>query len=66
MADDDSLLKFFTEERQFCDVLRHYLDQVDDRPASNLEQPLPEVFSDNLFGYLTLVVSRTAQDKPKV
>lgn len=63
MADDDSLLKFFTEERQFCDVLRHYLDQVDDRPASNLEQPLPEVFSDNLFGYLTLVLDRY-QEQP--
>jgi len=66
MADDESLLKFFTEERQFFDVLHHYLDQVDDRSASDLEEPLPEVFSNNLFGYLTLVVSRTAQDEQKV
>jgi len=63
MADDESLLKFFTEERQFFDVLHHYLDQVDDRSASDLEEPLPEVFSNNLFGYLTLVLDRY-QEQP--
>ncbi|KAI9620590.1 hypothetical protein KEM48_008127 [Puccinia striiformis f. sp. tritici PST-130] len=49
MADNDSLLTFFAEERQFFDVLEHYLDQVDGRPCSDLEEPLPEIFSNNHF-----------------
>ncbi|POW16356.1 hypothetical protein PSTT_01484 [Puccinia striiformis] len=63
MADNDSLLTFFAEERQFFDVLEHYLDQVDGRPCSDLEEPLPEIFSNNHFGYLTLVLDRY-QEQP--
>ena len=63
MADEESLLKFFAEERQFFDVLEHYLDQVDGRPCSDLEEPLPEIFSNNFFGYLTLVLDRY-QEQP--
>ncbi|EFP90431.2 uncharacterized protein PGTG_16018 [Puccinia graminis f. sp. tritici CRL 75-36-700-3] len=63
MADDESLLKFFAEERQFFDVLEHYLDQIDDRPGANLKEPLPEIFSNNPFGYLTLLLDRY-QEQP--
>jgi hypothetical protein len=59
MADDESLLQHFAEESQFFAVLHHYLDQIDDRLASEIKVPLPDIFSNNLFGYLTVVVSRS-------
>ncbi|PLW44532.1 hypothetical protein PCANC_08102 [Puccinia coronata f. sp. avenae] len=63
MADDESLLQHFAEESQFFAVLHHYLDQIDDRLASEIKVPLPDIFSNNLFGYLTVVLDRY-QEQP--
>lgn len=64
MEEDEGLLKNFVEEKQFFDVLQHFLDQINDRPNSvEFLEPLPEVFANNLYGYLTVILDRY-QEQP--